>query len=155
MEKEEEIVNLIKSLSSSDKRYFKLFISKDSKGESSNYSRLFDLIDKAGTADKKIIFKLYGNDTFMQKQYTVYKHLLYKQILKSLSSYKTERTVDDKILELLKQVKILFDRNLYKQASKILNKAESLCLRYEKYSYHIEIIRWKKKIITSSFSTGF
>lgn len=150
MEKEEDIASLIKSLSKSEKRYFKLFVSKNSIGESSNYLKLFDLIDKAGTADKKIIQKLCGDNIFMQKKYPVYKHLLYKQILKSLNFYNMGRSVNDKILELLKQAEILFDKNLYPQAEKALNKAEELCKKYEKYTYYMEVIRWKKKIVSTS-----
>ena len=50
----------------------------------------------------------------------------------------------------MKQAKILFDKSLYAQVEKTLNKAEELCSKYEKYIYHMEIIRWRKKIVYSS-----
>ena len=150
MEKEEDIVSLIKSLSKSEKRYFKLFVSKNSIGENSNYLKLFDLIDKTGTADKNVIHPLSGGNTSIKRQYSVYKHLLYKQILKSLNSYSIGGSISDKIHELLKQTEILFDKNLYLQAEKTLNKAEELCRKYEKYTYYVEVIRWKKKIVSTS-----
>ena len=95
MKIKEDLLTLIKSLTKSEKRYFKLFIAKNSIGESSNYIKLFDLIEKAGSVEKQIIQKLYQDEDFMGNQFRVYKYLLYRQILKSLSAYHAERSVDD------------------------------------------------------------
>ena len=127
MKKPEDIISLIKSLSKSEKRYFKLFIAKNSIGESSHYLKLFDLIEKAGTTESKVIKKLYQNDRFVEKQFGLYKHMLYKQILKSLKAFHSAKSVDDEIMELIRDAKILFDKTLYDQASTVL-KGEKYCL---------------------------
>ena len=150
MEKKEGLMALIKSLSKSEKRYFKLFISKNAIGESSHYLKLFDFIEKAGTTDKQALQKYYGNDDFIQKQYGIYKHLLYKQILKSLRAYHSEKSVDARIMELISDTKILFDMVLYSDAGKMLKKAKGIASKYEKNIQILEIIYWEKKIILSS-----
>ena len=147
MKTKEDLPGLIKSLSKSEKRYFKLFVGKNSIGEGSHYLKLFDLIDKTGTAKKQVIQKLYGNDSFMEQQFKKYKYRLYKQILKSLSAYHSEKSVDDNILESIRQAKILFDRALYPDATKMLEKAKSIACKYEKFTLLLEIIRWQKKIV--------
>ena len=154
MDKKENIVFLIKSLSKTEKRYFKLFVLKNSIGESSNYLKLFDYIEKTGTADKKTIQKRYGDNNFIQKQFRRYKLLLYKQILKSLRSYHSEGSTDDKIMELIRDIKILFDKALYAQASNVIEKAKSIAIKYENYTHLIDIIRWQKKIITAISISG-
>ena len=150
MEKKEGLMALIKSLSKSEKRYFKLFISKNAIGESSHYLKLFDFIEKAGSIDKQVLQKYYGNDDFIQKQYGIYKHLLYKQILKSLRAYHSEKSVDARIMELICDTKILFDKVLYSDAGKMLKKAKAIASKYEKNIQMLEIIYWEKKIILSS-----
>ena len=151
MKKKEDLLGLIQSLSTSEKRYFKLFIGKNSIGGSSHYLKLFDLIDKAGSVDKKIIQKLYKDDDFMTKQFFEYKYRLYRQILKSLSAYHSNRSVDDKILESIRQIKILYDRAMYADALKVLEKIKSTAFKYEKFALLLEIMHWRMKI-SSAFS---
>ena len=147
MKDKEDILALIKSLSKSEKRYFKLYVSKNSRSENSHYIKLFDLIEKAGTSEKKIIQKLYEDDNFIEKQFSVYKILLFKQILKSLNSFHSESSVEDQILESIRQTKILIDKGLFNYAQNILAKAKSIALKHEKFTHILEIVRLEKKII--------
>ena len=87
MKIKENLVGLVKSLTMSEKRYFNLFAARNSKGENNHYIKLFDLIDKTGSTEKRVIKKLYEDDDFMKNQFRSYKYRLYKQILKSLTSY--------------------------------------------------------------------
>ena len=149
MKTKENLLTLIKSLTKSEKRNFKLFIARDMVGESSPYIKLFDLIDKVGSVEKQDIQKFYKDDDFMEKQFRVYKYLLYRQILKSLSSYKIERSVDDQLMELIRHAKILYDKSMYPDAVKILEKAKSLACKYEKLAQLVEIISWQKKVFNT------
>ena len=51
----EDLLRLIKPLS--EKRYFKLFVARNTKGESNHYIKLFDLIEQTGTTEKRTIQK--------------------------------------------------------------------------------------------------
>ena len=154
MVKEDDLTNLIQSLSKSEKRYFKLYVDKNTKGESNHYIKLFDLIEKAGTAEKKAIQTLYVDNDFMRSQFRVYKHLLYKMILKSLTAFHSEKSVDDQIQEAIRQAKVLYDKALYSQAGKVIKKAKYIACKYEKDTILLEIIRWQKKIMISSSIYG-
>ena len=148
-----DLVNLIKSLTGPEKRYFKVFVAKNSIGEGNHYVKLFDLINKTGSSERKDIEKLYANEDFMNKQFRPYKHFLYEQILNSLAAYYSKASVDDKILEMIRKAKILYDKTLFSQAEILLEKAKTIALKYENYTLLLEIMRWKKKIIAASSST--
>ena len=150
MKKPEDIVNLMKSLSGPEKRYFKVFVAKNSIGESNHYLKLFTLIDKTGSSERKVIEKLYNNEAFMKKHFRTYKHLLYKQILKSLKSYHSQRSVEDKITELIRDAKVLYDKLLYSDATKVLENAKRMASKYEKFTLLLEIVRCEKKIVFAS-----
>ena len=146
----EDLLRLIKSLSMSEKRYFKLYVARNSKGESNHYIKLFDLIEQTGTIEKRTIQKSYGDENFIKRHYTVYKHRLYNQILNSLSAYHANSSIDDCLLESIRKAKILFDKTMFSDATKVLEKAKSLASKYEKFLLLLEIIRWQKKIIFAS-----
>ena len=149
MKKTENIINLIQSLSKSEKRYFKLFVAKNSKGESNHFIKLFDIIDKLGTAEKNTIRKFYGDEKFMKGLFRLYKIRLYDQILNSLSAYHSEQLIDDKILQSIRKAKILYDKFLYSDAEKIFAKAKIMASKYEKHTLLLEINYWQKKIIST------
>ena len=152
MKKSENIVSLIKSLSKSEKRYFKLFVAKNSKGEKNYYKKLFDLIEKSGSAEKQAIQEFCSDEELTGKQFKIHKHRLYDQILNSLAAYHTKTSIDDEILESIRKAKILYDKGLFAHAESMLEKAKGIASKYEKYALLLEIIRWHKQIMnTSSF----
>ena len=65
MVKKNELFILIKSLSKSEKRYFRLFCSRESSG--SNYTRLFDSIDSQKEYDEKAIKKVFKGEKFIHQ----------------------------------------------------------------------------------------
>ena len=54
MRKEEDMVSLIKSLSKTEKRYFKLFVTKNSIGASSNYLKTINAVKEQTEALKQL-----------------------------------------------------------------------------------------------------
>ena len=64
MAKKGELFLLIKSLSRTEKRYFRMFANMN-KG-SANYLRLFDAIDKQEVYDEKTIKEEFQGETFVK-----------------------------------------------------------------------------------------
>ena len=149
MKQSEDIVKLIKSLSKSEKRYFKVFV-KNNKGKNKYYIELFNLIDQQGTSLKKVIKDKVNTKNFEERSFKLHKYRLYNLILKSLNAYHADNSNEDKILELIRQTKRLFDKNLYSQATKTLEKAKSIAAKYEKFPLLLELNQWEKKIIMAS-----
>ncbi len=146
-----DLFDLIKSLDGQEKRYFKLFASKHTIGEQNIYVKVFDKISSQKKYNEEAVRKAAGGQT-AGKQFSVIKNYLYRMILKSLDSYYSGSSIDHKLNSMLHQVEILYNRGLFKQANKILNKAENTAEKFERYSVLMEILNWKFRIIkTASF----
>ncbi|MEZ5016716.1 MAG: hypothetical protein R2800_06670 [Flavipsychrobacter sp.] len=143
MVKNEELFVLIKSLTRSEKRYFKLEATKQ-KG-SANYLLLFDAIEKQELYDEKAIKKLFADKAFI-KQLHVTKNYLREQILSSLRSFHSRLSKDAELKELLRNTEILFHKELYQLCRVELVKAERLAEKYELITGATEIIGWKRKL---------
>jgi hypothetical protein len=140
----DELARLIQSLSKSEKRYFKLFTGLQT-GEK-GYLRLFDAIDKLGEYDEKKIRKIFEGEDFLKRLPAV-KNYLYGQILKSLRVINSGNTVDSQLREMMEDAAILYDKCLYKQCAKVLDRAKELAKANELTLPQLEINTWKEKVL--------
>lgn len=135
---------LIKSLSKSEKRYFKLYASRHKSDEESNYLRLFDAIAKQEEYDEEEILK---KETYINSL-TQLKGRLYDAILKSLEMFHSEGTDTIEVRSLLNYAELLYNKNLPAQALKLLQKAKAIAERNEEFTYQMEISRFESRIHT-------
>jgi hypothetical protein len=141
MKPSNELFVLIKSLTKSEKRFFKLSSSMQN-GEK-NYIKIFDYIDSQETYDEYLMKDHFKGETFV-KHLPSEKNHLYKLILKSLRAFYSEQTVSSQLKEELKNIEILYNKALYKECAKFLKRAKRLAWEYEKFYYLIELIAWEK-----------
>ncbi len=140
------LFQLIKSLTKAEKRYFKLRATKQIAGEDTKYLKLFDLIDKQKDYDEsKILDK---DKSIKSTQLSNLKAHLYKQILQSLRNLNTDEDIDLIIHELIGFSTILYNKCLYDQCIKMLEKAKSTAEKYDKNALLLEIIEFEKKLVT-------
>ncbi|HAY35273.1 MAG TPA: hypothetical protein PK536_05545, partial [Ignavibacteria bacterium] len=118
-----ELFDLIKSLSPSEKRYFKLNASVQ-KGNT-KYLKLFDLIDSQKTYNEKALKSIKGNED-LRKNFNFTKSYLSKLIFKSLLNYKNEKSTDAKLFNMLQRCRILFQKALFRQYFKTVKAGKSL-----------------------------
>lgn len=146
-----ELFNLIKSLSKSEKRFFKLSSSLQS-GEK-NYLKIFDYIEKQKDYDEEKLKDYFKKDTFI-KHLPSEKNHLYKLILKSLRSYYSEQDINSIIKQEIKNVEILHKKALYKECKKFISRTKKLAIEYEKFYYLFELISWQKKLLEEEYESG-
>ncbi len=146
MKRKDSLFKLIKSLTKSEKRFFKVFSSRHVIGEQNNYVELFDAIDKQKVYNEDALVRKFRNKKFVRR-FSVAKNYLSELILKSMRSYHAQSSMDAQILEMLGSISFLYYKGLYPQAKKVLQKAKKLALEYEKLSIVPEIIKWQKKIM--------
>lgn len=138
MKPNDELSELIRSMSPSEKRYFKLQASTFK--EDSHYLLLFDAIDKKGIdSDAEMVKYLDANQVTVALSRL--KNYLYQLIMKTLREYHLDHYPEFKIIESFRDYRIQKDRKLDRQALKSLNKAIKLAKQYERYSYLWEINR--------------
>ena len=142
----EPLFQLIKSLQKSEKRNFKLYIKRNSANEDLKIIQLFDALDKLGQYDETILLKKLPS--VKKQQLSNIKAHLYKQLLASLRLLSSEENIDIHLHEQLDYARILYNKGLYHQSLKILDKLKEVAHHYHQDSFLIQIISLEKKIET-------
>jgi hypothetical protein len=145
---------LIKSLSKSEKRQFKLYVGRLGVNSDSKFLNLFNLLDKSNVYDEVTILK---SGIVKKQQLANVKSHLYKQILISLKLNPSHQNIRSQIREQLDFASILYHKGLYKQSLKILDKAKDVAIQNEEKNLAFEIVELEKIIeaqyITRSIAT--
>jgi len=149
------LYQLIKSLSKSEKRNFKLYVNRIQSNEESKFMLLFDIIDKQTDYNEdKILQKPNG---ISKAQLSNLKAHLYRQILMSLRLNASNHDLDIYLREQIDYAKLLYNKGLYNQSLKILDKAKSTATEFEKNAILLEILDFEKHIegqyVTRSINT--
>ena len=134
---------LIKSLSKSEKRYFRL---SQSNAKDPKFLRLFEMINDQEVFDEDQI--LYKTDDFSTNQFSNIKAHLYSKILQSLRNYSLKSTPSIEIRELIDEAHILFNKSLYQQCARRLKKAEKLALDMDNLEMLLVIYKWQKRVLS-------
>ncbi len=143
MVKKGNLFLLIKSLSKNEKRYLRIYAGMS--GRDVNYLQLFDAIEGQKEYDEGEIRKKLKGKKFLS-QLHVTKIYLTELILKALKNYHFDTSVHSKLLDLLKDIELLFDKELYDLCYYKIEKAENLAQKYEKLSLLTEVLFWKRKL---------
>lgn len=136
---------LVKSLSKSEKRQFKLYVGRLGVNTDAKFLALFNLLDRLKKYDEKAILE---SGIVKKAQLSNLKAHLYKQILVSLRLNPVNQTVRVQIREQLDFATILYQKGLYKQSLKILEKAKSMAIDNEEKNIAYEIVEFEKIIET-------
>ena len=143
MTKKGNLFFLIKSLTKTEKRYFKLFCFTQKVGK--NYLKLFEAFDNQEVLDEAAIKQQFQGEKFV-KQLHVTKNYLSQLILKSLRKLLWATIKNAEIKDCLRNVEILFHKELYDQCHYELLRAEKLARKYEHLTSLIEILGWRRRI---------
>ena len=152
MSKKDELYVLIKSLTKSEKRYFKIQCGKTVK--TPEYLSLFQAIDQQVVYDETLIKKRFEAHDFI-RQLHVTKHYLRALILKNLRNFHAHQSKDAELKDTLRNVEILFNKELYFNCETELKKAERLAERFELNSGQYEVLIWKRKLAQARQSHNF
>jgi hypothetical protein len=139
----DELAKLILSLTNSEKRYFKLFT--DIQSGEKGYIKLFDAIRKLEDYDEEKIREMLKGEEFLKRLPAV-KSYLHSQLMKSLRVLYSGNTIHSQLREMLEDVGILYEKRLYKQCAKILNKARDLAKENEAMWAILELNTWQEKV---------
>ncbi len=134
---------LIKSLTKSEKRQFKLYVGRMDSNEDSKFLNLFNLLDKTRKYDEN---KIIESNIVTKQQLSNLKAHLYKQILISLRLNPQHKNVKLHIRSQIDFATILYQKGLYKQSLKILDKVKSYALKYDENTSAYEIVEFEKLI---------
>jgi len=140
---------LIKSLTTSEKRQFKLYANRLGINADAKFLLLFSEMDKMREYDEHHII---AKNISSKQQLSNLKAHLYKQILVSLRMNPSHQNYRIQLREQLDFANILYQKGLHKQALKILDKTKHSALELDEKSIASEIIDLEK-VIESQFIT--
>jgi hypothetical protein len=146
-----ELHSLIKSLSKSEKRFFKLNSSLQA-GEK-NYLKIFDFVEKQKRYDEEALKNTFQGETFVNHLPSEKNHL-YRLILKSLRSYYSDQSISSQLKQEIKNVEILYRKALFKECNKFVKRAKQIAEEYEKFYYWFELINWEKRLLEEAYESG-
>lgn len=140
---------LIKSLTKSEKRQFKLYVGRIEGNVDAKFLNLFNFLDKATKYDEQEIL---DTGFVIKQQIANVKAHLYKQILISLKLNPLHQNIRSQIREQTQFATILYHKGLYKQSLKILDKAKEIAFIHEEKNLLYEIVELEK-LIESQYIT--
>ena len=150
--KSDQLFNLIKTLSKGEKRFFKLYASRLGNSSDKKFIVLYNAIEKQ---------KIYNEDQILlkekdlnPKQFSNLKAHLYYQILKSVKLCNSSKLENLKITELIDYIRILYNKCLYKECVKMIDKAKALALENDRSVLLLEILDLEKLVIPKTLESG-
>ena len=137
------LFKLVKSLSKSEKRYFRL---SESNSSDKKYLRLFELIEGQAVFDENAILE--SESVFSRSQFSNLKAHLYSKVLRSLRDFSLPSIAGVQIREFIDEAQILFNKSLYQQSSSRLKKAFALASATDNLELQLEVLKWQKQVLT-------
>ena len=138
------LFQLIKSLEKSEKRNFKLFVKRNTPGGDLKFIQLFDAFDGMKEYDEASLLK--KTKTIKKQQLSNIKAHLYKQILASLRIIRDENNIDIQLHEQMDHARILYNKGLYLQTLKLLDKMKEMAKTHHQLTYLQQVLFFEKKI---------
>ena len=138
------LFQLVKSLEKSEKRNFKLYVKRNSDISNLKIIELFDVLDKQDMYDEAQLFKKAKGVS--KVQLSNLKAHLYKEILSSLRLIKDENNIDIRLHEQMDQARILFNKGLYLQSLKVLDRLKETAREFQQLTFIQQALFFEKKI---------
>lgn len=138
------LFQLIKSLEKSEKRNFKLYITRNSASEDLKSIQLFDALDKMEEYDEAQL--LSKNKNLRKAQLSNAKAHLYREILSSLRLIRNEENIDIQLHEQLDYARILYNKGLYLQSLKTLDRIKENAKAHNQVTFLLQVLFFEKTI---------
>ncbi len=149
----DELFQLIKTLEKGEKRNFKLYVTRNAASDDLKIIQLFDALDHADVYDEESMLK--KHPSIHKQQLSNLKAHLYRQILSSLRLIRIDQSIDIQLHEQLDYARILYNKGLYLQSLKLLQKIKELAKSNNQITYWVQALFFEKKIETLHITRSF
>ncbi|RVU03042.1 hypothetical protein EOD41_03655 [Mucilaginibacter limnophilus] len=136
-----DVVRLVKTLSSAEKRYLKLYCKKQSVSRA--YLLLFDLIDQTPLRDMELLEQKFGKTNPETSFDTTAKYLM-RVITDCLIQLRIDKDSLFQQMQTFMRAKVLLDRSLIKEGMKELHKAKKLAEASQ--NYYLEYLAYRAEL---------
>lgn len=144
---QDHLHRLVRSMTAAEKRYYKTNVARQvSEGSEALHNRLFDAIGAMEHYDEALILERF-KDTSIAHHFPITKRRLYESVLRYLSSYHLEGSIDAKLHRGLHQVEVLHGRTLYDDAAKVLHGIRRLATEHQRFVVLQAVMEWERKLV--------
>ena len=140
----DHLFQLVHSLQKAEKRNFKLYIQRNSSNENLKIVQLFDALDKMTEYDENNLLKKLP--AIKKQQLPNIKAHLYKQLLASLRLLESSGKIDMQLREQMDYASILYNKGLYLQSLKILDKLKETAKANHQVGMLVQVLALEKNI---------
>jgi tetratricopeptide (TPR) repeat protein len=139
------LFQLIKSLEKAEKRNFKLFVQRNLGTADLKITQLFDAMDRAGEEydEEALLLRV---KSLKKAQLPNLKANLYRQVLASLRTLRDDGNVEIQLHEQMEYARILYNKGLYQQSLKMLERVKELAKTYHQSTFWHQALVFEKKI---------
>ena len=138
------LFQLIHSLEKSEKRNFKLYVTRNTATEDLKIIQLFDALDKMAEYDEELLLK--KSLSIKKQQLSNIKAHLYKQLLASLRLLKTNENIHIQLHEQLDYAHLLYNKGLYLQSLKMIEKLKETARESDQVTFLMQALFLEKNI---------
>ena len=143
MAKKGALINLVRSLTKAEKRYFRLFATQQ--GSNKKYLELFDFLESNSNIDDEKLKEEFGNGE-LGVQLHVTKNYLTNLIMKGLRNFHDKQSKHAELKNLLRDIEILYQKELYALCHDRIQKAKKIAWEYEQFPDLMNICYWEKQL---------
>ncbi|QIX60510.1 hypothetical protein HER32_04640 [Hymenobacter sp. BT18] len=143
-ENTDPVFQLIKSLTRTEKRHFRLFANRQGSAEGLKFLQLFDALDGQERYDEERV--LAQVPAIKKVQVANLKANLYRQLLASLRMYHAGHNLDIQLHEQLDYARVLYNRGLYQQSLRMLEKVKTAARQAEMPHIVLLVLDFEKLI---------
>ncbi|MES2003954.1 MAG: hypothetical protein V4450_05490 [Bacteroidota bacterium] len=138
------LFQLVQSLERSEKRNFKLYMTRNTASGDLKVVQLFDALDKMKQYDEEQL--LVKTPSIQKQQLSNLKAHLYREILASLRLLNQEENIDLQLHEQLDFARLLYNKGLYLQSLKVLDRVKDLARANNQVTYILQVLFLEEKI---------
>ncbi len=138
------LFQLIHSLEKGEKRNFKLYVKRNTDNDELKTVQLFNALDKMDRYDEESL--LTRNPAIKKQQLSNIKAQLNKQLMASLRLLKSQDNIAIQLHEQLDFARILYDKGLYIQSLRTLDRIKENAQLNNQVSLMVEVLFLEKKI---------
>ena len=143
--KSKTLYDLVKSLNKNEKRYFKIVVSNSKESDDKKIVQLFDHISALEKFEDEDVFNKIPH--LKATQLSNLKAYLFEKILQVLRAYHAAKIKDIQIREQIDFAQILFERRLYSQAKRCMDKAKKMAETNMNLELQLEILKMEKNAV--------
>ncbi len=149
----DDLYLLIKSLNSSEKRYFRLFADRQGSGKSKSYLKVFDLIDGQEVIyDEHLLKKKLKVKAEIEMLPRV-KVYLHDMIMKSMRLYRSEKDVATEVFDLIQDELFYTEKGLIGMRAKTMKRAKELAYTHDLMYLLLAIIQ-RERVYALKYTGG-